>query len=407
MFGVPKIVLERLRVKPTASRPAASGQRQIEHPDANLLTAYVEKTLTAGERTRVLDHLAECAECREVVALTLPAEVAVAEPARLPVAPRWNLAQAFRWGALAMALGAVIFILVLHTRSMKIKEMASKTALATAVASASKASPQRLAQPPAPAIPNAATTAAGAKSRESQRAMAMLRKHASPPRSRGIAAQSAGVESKAQAPMPAAARPPVVAGTIPAKTESVGVSTGLNTNLVGVASAPAPPQPQALIHSPERSGLTNSARAAEQMRAKALQATLTRMGFRNESQNVAVQPGALWTISSEGKLQRSGDGGKNWEAVRVDDQVTFRAIQTIGREIWAGGTGLALYHSRDGGLNWTRVNLSPAGAPTTEAIVSIDSSPSDIQHISVRTETGRQWTSEDGGQHWKSVTSEE
>ena len=52
------------------------------HPDANLLAAFVEKTLTEKERTQVLNHLSQCADCREVAAFTLPAEVAAAEPAR-------------------------------------------------------------------------------------------------------------------------------------------------------------------------------------------------------------------------------------------------------------------------------------------------------------------------------------
>jgi photosystem II stability/assembly factor-like uncharacterized protein len=73
----------------------------------------------------------------------------------------------------------------------------------------------------------------------------------------------------------------------------------------------------------------------------------------------------------------------------------------MGREVWAGGSGGALYHSSDGGAIWKRVNLSSGGSPTTETIVVIISSMRDLEHITVRTVSGEQWTTEDGGQHWQ------
>jgi len=87
--------------------------------------------------------------------------------------------------------------------------------------------------------------------------------------------------------------------------------------------------------------------------------------------------------------------------VRVDDAVTFRAVLAMGRDVWAGGSGGVLYHSSDGGAMWKRVNLSSGESPTTETIVAITSGSRDLQHITVRAESGEQWTTEDGGQHWQ------
>jgi photosystem II stability/assembly factor-like uncharacterized protein len=142
------------------------------------------------------------------------------------------------------------------------------------------------------------------------------------------------------------------------------------------------------------------------MRAKALQPRLSANAFRSPLQGTAAHPGALWSISPEGKLQRSKDGGKNWEEVGVDDKVEFRVIQANGREIWAGGTGGALYHSSDGGTSWTRVNPASGATSATEAIVSISCSSSDLQRITVKTASGTQWVSDDGGQHWRALTSD-
>jgi hypothetical protein len=44
------------------------------HPDADQLSAFAEQALPAHERELTLRHLAECAHCREIVALSLPDE---------------------------------------------------------------------------------------------------------------------------------------------------------------------------------------------------------------------------------------------------------------------------------------------------------------------------------------------
>ena len=62
MQNVPKIVRDRLQ----AAAPA------VNHPDADLLTAFAERSLPEHERTVVLEHLARCGDCRDIVALALP-----------------------------------------------------------------------------------------------------------------------------------------------------------------------------------------------------------------------------------------------------------------------------------------------------------------------------------------------
>ena len=62
MLEIPKIVRQRL-----AANLAAGA-----HPDANLLTAFAEQTLTRRERDSVLRHLSQCSECREVTILSAP-----------------------------------------------------------------------------------------------------------------------------------------------------------------------------------------------------------------------------------------------------------------------------------------------------------------------------------------------
>ena len=90
MSHLPKFVRERLKA---AVSP-------IGHPDPEMLTAFSERSLPAHERAVVMEHLARCGECRDVVALALPATEAVTQTASVGHRDwfRWPV---LRWGALA------------------------------------------------------------------------------------------------------------------------------------------------------------------------------------------------------------------------------------------------------------------------------------------------------------------
>lgn len=63
------------------------------HPEPDLLSAFAEGALAEHERLACLDHLAACAQCREIVWLTQAAEAAEADPPHEPKpdpAPFWK-----------------------------------------------------------------------------------------------------------------------------------------------------------------------------------------------------------------------------------------------------------------------------------------------------------------------------
>ncbi len=95
MQNVPKIVRERL----WAATPA------VNHPDADVLTAFAERSLPGLERDVVLEHLARCGDCRDIVALALPATEPV-ETEMKPSPSGWLTWPALRWGF--VAAGVVI-----------------------------------------------------------------------------------------------------------------------------------------------------------------------------------------------------------------------------------------------------------------------------------------------------------
>src|SRR5262249_8424149 len=110
MEQVPKIVSQRLQAV----------SRTETHPDANLLAAFAEKSLLPKEQTQILEHLAACAECREVVAHAQPEEVlhrvAVAAAAPMPrgswlsgVTVRWVALAAWVWGCGSVVISRTQF----------------------------------------------------------------------------------------------------------------------------------------------------------------------------------------------------------------------------------------------------------------------------------------------------------
>lgn len=75
------------------------------HPDADLLTAFAEQTLADSERGLVMEHLARCGDCRDVVALALPAteDIVVASP-ESSVRHGWFAWPVVRWGTVAAGI---------------------------------------------------------------------------------------------------------------------------------------------------------------------------------------------------------------------------------------------------------------------------------------------------------------
>lgn len=108
MEHAPKIVRDRLRASAVA----------VDHPDADVLTAFSERTLPERERNQVLGHLAKCTDCREVIALALPADeptLAVVHPTR----GKWLTWPRLRWGLVAAGVIVVgSFGVLRYERSM-------------------------------------------------------------------------------------------------------------------------------------------------------------------------------------------------------------------------------------------------------------------------------------------------
>jgi cytoskeletal protein RodZ len=147
MRSVPKIVTDRLRTAPPA----------LNHPDADVLTAFSERSLPDAERATVVEHLARCGDCRDIVALALPD----AEPGQQVLRPMpsgWFTWPVLRWGVVAVGIVAIA--------SFGLGRYRRQTSPSTMTSSSSPAAVAKVAQNEAPSLPIAGLAPESAKERD-------------------------------------------------------------------------------------------------------------------------------------------------------------------------------------------------------------------------------------------------
>lgn len=438
MQSIPNIVRQRLKAQTS----------EANHPDEDLLSAFVEKSLPQPEHGNVLEHLAHCGECRNVVALSLPATESI-QPAIRPSPARWLTWPALRWG-LATAGVAVIatFGVVQYQRNSAATPQFVKTSSQNAgVKVAAKAAPLNLGsdaeKKESPARTASAELPAGDNDRQpspqhQNRQMVASAKH---PALQTNGSRPAATFSRAfvapSAPTSATLQPPAGSQKLSGQVQTVEVANGTlqiqtEASQVGNESLQASASDSdariGKAKSPVPAEISGAAPAPNADSSKQ-QAMPTAIG-RNFTQLTALEPAVApsWNITSTGSLQRSFDKGATWQDVDVaaaSDDATmggsvkaraaqtpaaprmkkqaalpvFRAIAANGPDVWAGGNSGLLWHSVDGGNHWTRVIPSTAGSFLAGDIVSVDFP--DAQHGRITTSAPEVWTTADNGGSWQ------
>jgi hypothetical protein len=420
MTEVPKIVHDRLRTG--LPDPAASG---AAHPDADLLTAFAEQVLSGAERDDVLGHLALCVDCREVVALTLPAET-VAAPAEAEMGrampsvkpPERSRLAAFAWTSLpwaALAAGVALAASVLLLRSDN-QNVARPSPANPPVAATAQPTPVPRTAPPTDKLATLARTDV-AKSRPelslSKKLKAGQGAAGSVPAESGILIADNKIagnkKDSVQADKPAAV-PPARAFNYDAfasrkTTESVEVSAAAiateatpadEVNLMARNEAPAVEKAKLAPQGLETDQLqkTQAAAVPGMARSKAMNGATA---LKLEPAKPALARNVTWTIT-EGVLQRSLDSGHSWQnAVHADHPLLCYASHD--QDIWTGGEVSTLFHSADGGLTWVQVQPSIKAQPLSADITQIEvRGPTEVV---VSTNNNETWSTADGGKTWQ------
>ncbi len=228
--------LLRQRLAGTENGPTPMQPNATAHPDADTLTAYVEKSLLAAERQVVIAHLSVCGPCREVVVLSqseLPELATQTVLAPAPVSPWRRLLRPAFGLAASVAAMAIIAVLVLQLPQKSTQQSASSSSKETQQAKATPVGDQTAApeaKSAVPAQPSGTGLASAPQSNPASNvdeARAQL-KHEEPARAK-MAATLGALPSSMAAPPP------------PAKT--LGLTAGLqrkdfvNTNFFAANSA--------------------------------------------------------------------------------------------------------------------------------------------------------------------------
>jgi Photosynthesis system II assembly factor YCF48/Putative zinc-finger len=397
MIEVPKIVPERLR--------AAGAQAATTHPDADVLTAFAEQALTQPERERVLEHLALCVDCREVVVLALPASEAVAAPVEaevemarilVPTRPQggWFSWSSLRWATLAAGIAVAVLVArggwEHRARPKLVADSAVQTSLAVQpvvkpttsgnevkeMTSAPAAAPEQKTSPAAPAAAASKHRATAKDVRPGAAAAGQL------------AAQIGGRE------LPGVA----------AESSSAGLETGPKSSATPLqatlmADAPAiekakPPLP-GTDDTKESQPTTPPMQAVAPAKHAVLIANASSLATKGAD---AAMRDVRWTIAA-GVLQRSVDGGVTWQALLQTDHMLLSSANR-GMEVWAGGQSGTLLHSLDNGATWSAVRPSCQGRLLESDITHIEIGDQ-VQVVVLTTASEGTWSSADGGKSWQ------
>jgi photosynthesis system II assembly factor YCF48-like protein/putative zinc finger protein len=427
LSNVPKIVHERLR----AAAPEKAWPEGVPraHPDPDLLAAFAEQALPPAEREGVLGHLALCGDCREVIAVALPAAASVsaseisaqADDARAVSARpqrNWFVWSGFTWHRLrwgALAAGIVVAGAIILNQSKKPNQPLEARHQVETVIREPATTPS--AKPAAPAQANSEFgSTAEIKPRQKlvgsqpnpqlnrrllnkeSRVVADLR---TAPVEAALAAGTLQAPARkkdlfgsAAAASPGATSPPVpsVSGTVKVS----GASAAVNTQDALIARnevAPAISKAKAAVPAMDEAAAPPKSAPMEMKGASAVN-RLARADAVSLRQAATIA--AQWEISS-GALQRSLDRGVTWQT-SLRSERPLLCFAARANEVWAGGKAGVLFHSADGGANWTQVNPSADGRALGADVTRIEArSPTEIV---LSTSSSESWTTLDGGKTW-------
>jgi hypothetical protein len=411
-----------------------------EHPSADLLNGFVEQGLSAAEKQQVTAHLATCAECREVVFLAGGAAVAP-EPAildqPLPVAAsRWSFWN-WKWIVPAVAAVAIAAGVTLMREGTSYPRTTASSSIAINAPPAAP-SPQvneelsdKDAQTRRDAVGESKSAAqpekelakkSGPAAEQKQKldAVAQLPRVTSPqgaPVPEGEVAQLKARDEKDSLhprALPSftttAAAPPAV--NLPQKNEAPKTAAKA-TPSAGLPPLSTPPSAagssaNALRKSKAAAsevggGPSETAAARQNQQAVQQQKTTidsVAVGGSSPDAGSLIEGKPLsvrfsdWRITGDGHLERGSSSGE-WTRVLADQPGYIQTVAQVGSDVWAGTDDGTLFHSSDGGDNWTKLRVSP---DEHRSIVSIRFRTA--SEGTVTTDLNTTWKTSDGGKTW-------
>ena len=444
-------MLKRKSVWPHASTREAC-------PDAAILAAYFDHSLSASEISQCELHFSACLRCQEQLAALVRSEpTSVATPAvgkKPAIAWLWD----WRWMApVGAAVVALVFFVSYKTMYAPAGPLQGGELMAKREAPTPPAAdePQKPAEPAAGKTQAAADAISPAKSpsapqrvtgrsdldklqRANEAAALQAARAVQAEKDKGarLAEAASGVVAGRLMPKPAdeekqiataesrltVAQPqaPGVSASIQAETAKTqdrvaeanraqaapvqGAEAGIlgaqkQDRAIPIADAKEPvAHAPAGVKAKEQGALKKESAVGRQEAATgsyALQSAPRLRAAQGELIVAAPNSKVLWRFGSAGQIERSRDAGKTWETQKSPAQESFLSGSASSETIcWVGGSNGVLLRTTDGGENWERIP-----SPTNGGIISIKAT--DQLTATLITADGRTFETRDAGAHWR------
>ena len=332
MTEIPKIVRQRLQ----------TNTKLADHPETNLLSAFVEQSLAEREQGQILQHLSQCVNCREIVALST-AQPNIADGVSFaPARAGWLSWPTLRWVATVACIVVIGAVVTIHQKQESRQQTAMQASTSTHAIVDNAAPSQSPNLNPAPVE--------AAEQRTSRKASGNHR-----------AADAAPFE------------------IADARTASPFAEV-------------VPGRAKAAVAGPQ-----GAEQAVDGPTANSDEAAVSGTFFPDDLATANLAP--RWSLSWDGVLQRSLDSGRTWQTVPVATHLILRALAANGLDIWVGGKAGALFHSSDAGQHWIQVVPTANGQPFVGDIVGVEFS--DGLQGKLTSSNREIWITSDAGQTWQ------
>jgi hypothetical protein len=366
-------------------------------PDADLLAAWFDRSLSNSETERIEAHASACALCQQILADLARSEPPVVRAAPVPEPGRpWH----WHWRWLVPAVTVVVVVVVVGNRTLRAPQVPdmivvrdtaavrANQAPAPGAEAVSSAAPLAEAMPAGQAAAKDSADAPGARQRAEQKRATTLADSNAP--TGGIVGGVLQPEAERRvAPAATPVPPPVQPQVQPRPDEVLGYAAPRTA-----AAKPAEAQLRA-----EESVVTAAAPVVASAQA-AGGATSKSVLMKTESRAGLVPVVTLsprgqvaWRVGAGGRIERSTDGRASWQPQASGISANLNdASATSDTICWAVGAAGAVLRTTDG-TTWQRLT-SPTGAD----LVSIRASSQDA--AIVKALDGSEYSTSDGGRNW-------
>ena len=429
-----------------------SDSRDAACPDAEILAAYHERTLSLEEMAEWKEHIASCSRCQEALALVEESEKALAEdwkeqevedylgaaePSALPEAqaalpprsrnlwlgratpqaasaparksakrgPRLN----WRWVASVGAIAAAVIVWI----GVRDIEVANKAAKHSVEIAQNRAVPP-VAVSPAPAAPRAEVAekptnripAPTVREPHKEEQVAGGVPQVLRPSEQERSLEREGRDLEAAKPGAAAivaqseAKKSRAAGAAPAP--STPVRNGLEANEPAASDKLEQVSPQApqSVEVTAAAPTLNTSQSDLQMMVRDSKEL---MRLAAEDHRLIVAPGQkhVWRVGEGGSIARSTDGGKTWKKQNSGVTVDLTSgSATSDKVAWVAGKSGTLLLTTDGGKHWKQIPTPITG--DLGGVHALDQAHASIWDVSNR----KSFLTSDGGETWTPAANE-